>query len=196
MTIKLIVGLGNPGNEYNHTRHNAGLDLLMEIADKYNITLRTDSKYNAEIGSGSINGNPIKLMFPLTFMNRSGQSVGSYAHFFKIQPEEILVLHDELDIPPGAVKFKTGGGHGGHNGLRNIIECLGNNQNFHRLRIGIGKPNSKPEMVNFVLGIPPKSEKELINEAQHEALNCVELIFTESLSKATNRLNAFKVSKK
>lgn len=192
MTIRLIAGLGNPGTEYEHTRHNMGVDLLYAIAEKYHISMRNDSKYNAEIGKGYIEEQEVRLIFPTTFMNRSGDSIGPLANFFKIKPEEILVIHDELDLPPGSVKIKTGGGHGGHNGLKSIIASLGNDQGFHRLRIGIGKPSTREEMINFVLGRPPKSEKDLIAQAQDEALACVGLIFSQNLAKATNRLNGFK----
>ncbi|EPT4872008.1 aminoacyl-tRNA hydrolase, partial [Escherichia coli] len=114
------------------------------------------------------------------------------ASFFRINPDEILVAHDELDLPPGVAKFKLGGGHGGHNGLKDIISKLGNNPNFHRLRIGIGHPGDKNKVVGFVLGKPPVSEQKLIDEAIDEAARCTEMWFTDGLTKATNRLHAFK----
>ncbi|MGN1392926.1 MAG: aminoacyl-tRNA hydrolase [Succinivibrionaceae bacterium] len=196
MTIKLIAGLGNPGTEYEHSRHNIGFDLLSEIANKYKIILRNDSKYNAIIGKGYIKDNEIKVIFPQTYMNKSGESVGPYANFFKYTPDEILVIHDELDLPPGTAKLKLGGGHGGHNGLKSIIASLGNNANFHRLRVGIGKPNTREEMINFVLGNPPVSERMLIEKAMDEALACIDLIFSQNIAKATNRLNSFKAQNK
>lgn len=195
MTIKLIVGLGNPGAEYAHTRHNMGADLLACLADKYRISLRNEGKFAGEIGKGMIEDNEVKLLLPSTYMNESGRSVGAVATFYKIAPEEILVLHDELDLAPGIAKFKTGGGAGGHNGLKSIISCLGNNQNFNRLRIGIGHPVSKPEMVNFVLGTPPKTEREMISQVLDEAVACIGMIYSQNLAKATNRLNGFKVTK-
>jgi peptidyl-tRNA hydrolase, PTH1 family len=195
MTIKLIVGLGNPGNEYAHTRHNMGADLLARIADKYKISLKVEGKFAGELGKGIIENTEVKLLLPSTYMNESGRSVGAVATFYKIAPDEILVLHDELDLAPGIAKFKTGGGAGGHNGLKSIISCLGNNQNFNRLRIGIGHPVTKPEMINFVLGLPPKAEREMLDQVIDEAVDCISLIYTQNLAKATNRLNGFKVTK-
>lgn len=196
MTIKLIAGLGNPGNEYAHSRHNMGLDVLQMIADKYSISLRSDSKYHGEIGRGFIEGQEVRLVFPTTYMNRSGDCIGPLACFFKIKTDEILVIHDELDLPPGVAKYKLGGGHGGHNGLKSIIASLGNNQNFHRLRIGIGKPVTREEMINFVLGRPPKSEADLISQAKDAALASIEVLFTQNIAKATNQMNSFKASTK
>ena len=196
MTIKLIAGLGNPGNEYAHSRHNMGLDVLQMIADKYSISLRSDSQYHGEIGRGFIEGQEVRLVFPTTYMNRSGDCIGPLACFFKIKTDEILVIHDELDLPPGVAKYKLGGGHGGHNGLKSIIASLGNSQNFHRLRIGIGKPVTREEMINFVLGRPPKSEADLISQAKDAALASIEVLFTQNIAKATNQMNSFKASTK
>ena len=196
MTIKLIAGLGNPGNEYAHSRHNMGLDVLQMIADKYSISLRSDSKYHGEIGRGFSEGQEVRLVFPTTYMNRSGDCIGPLACFFKIKTDEILVIHDELDLPPGVAKYKLGGGHGGHNGLKSIIASLGNSQNFHRLRIGIGKPVTREEMINFVLGRPPKSEADLISQAKDAALASIEVLFTQNIAKATNQMNSFKASTK
>jgi len=195
MTVKLIAGLGNPGSEYAHTRHNMGVDVMYMIADRYGISLRTDSKYNGEVGRGMIEGQEVRLVFPTTYMNKSGDSIGPLANFFKIKPEEILVIHDELDLPPGVAKYKLGGGPGGHNGLKSIIACLGNCQNFHRLRIGIGKPVTRAEMINFVLGKPPKAEMELIEQAKQAAVESIGLLFTQNIAKATNMLNGFKAGR-
>jgi PTH1 family peptidyl-tRNA hydrolase len=195
MTIKLIVGLGNPGAQYEHTRHNMGVDLLDIIADKYRITLQNEGKFAGKVGRGMIEGHEVRLAYPQTYMNESGRCVGAIASYYKIAPEEILVLHDELDLLPGVAKFKQGGGAGGHNGLRSIISSLGNNQNFYRLRIGIGHPVSKPQMINFVLGLPAPSERDLIQQAMDEAANCIKIIFTQNIAKATNQMNSFKVTK-
>ncbi len=192
MTIKLIVGLGNPGAEYQNSRHNMGYDLLNMIANKYNIAMREDPKYFGEVGKGFIENNEVRLLFPTTFMNLSGKSVGALANFFKIQPSEILVLHDELDILPGIAKIKLGGGPGGHNGLKSIIAALANNQQFYRLRIGIGKPTNKAEMINFVLGKPAPKEKDFISQAMDAALDAITVMFKQDINKATNQLNAFK----
>lgn len=192
MTIKLIAGLGNPGPEYERSRHNCGRILLGKIASKYGVSLHSDTKFQGEVGTAIINNHKVWLLFPTTFMNLSGQSVSALANFYKISPEEILVLHDELDLPPGSVRLKSGGGTGGHNGLKSIVACLGNNEHFNRLRIGTGKPALKGDIVNFVLGIPPASEKALIDQVLDESLVSIDIIFSQSLERAMNRLNGFR----
>ena len=194
-TIKLIVGLGNPGTEYARSRHNLGCDLLNMVAERHRISLREESKFFGLAGRGSIGGHEVRMLFPTTFMNLSGKSVSALAGFYKIAPEEILVLHDELDLLPGTARLKIGGGTGGHNGLKSIVSCLGNSQNFCRLRIGIGKTAGHGEVINFVLGAPAPAEKKLIDAALNEALECIEIIFNQNLARATNRLNSFKASK-
>ena len=168
-SIQLIVGLGNPGSEYDRTRHNAGADFVSEIARQANTQLVSDSKYFGLSARINYQGQDLRLLIPTTYMNRSGQSVGALANFFKIDPAAILVAHDELDLAPGTARFKQGGGHGGHNGLRDIISALGNNQNFPRLRIGIGHPGSAAQVANFVLKRAPQSEQDLIDDAIHRA---------------------------
>ena len=190
--IQLIVGLANPGPEYAQTRHNAGAWYVAELAARYNGSLREDPKYFGITGRIQINGQDVRLLIPTTFMNLSGKSVAALAKFFQIPPESILVAHDELDLPPGVAKFKLGGGHGGHNGLKDIISKLGNNPNFHRLRVGIGHPGDKNKVVGFVLGKPPASEQKLIDDAVDEAARCTEIWLKDGLTKATNRLHAFK----
>ena len=190
--IRLIVGLGNPGPEYAHTRHNAGAWYVAELAARNNGSLREDPKYYGLTARITLHGQEVRLLIPTTFMNLSGKSVSALAKFFQIPVESILVAHDELDLPPGVAKFKLGGGHGGHNGLKDIISKLGNNPNFHRLRVGIGHPGDKNKVVGFVLGKPPVSEQKLIDEAVDEAARCTEIWLKEGLTKATNRLHAFK----
>ena len=168
-SIKLIVGLGNPGSEYDRTRHNAGADFVTELARQAGTSLVVDSKYFGLSARLNYQGQDLRLLIPTTYMNRSGQSVGAIATFFKIEPESILVAHDELDLAPGTARFKHGGGHGGHNGLRDIISALGNNQNFPRLRIGIGHPGAAPLVANFVLKRAPQAEQELIEDAIYRA---------------------------
>ena len=141
--IRLIVGLGNVGSEYDHTRHNIGYDLLTKLCDKFSVTLSPEAKFSGMTGRGKIAGNEVRFIFPTTYMNESGRAVGALATFFKIKPEEILVLHDDLDLEPGFMKLKFAGGLAGHNGLRSITKCLANSQNYYRLRLGIGKPPSK-----------------------------------------------------
>ena len=192
--IQLIVGLANPGPEYAQTRHNAGTWYVAELAARYNGSLREDPKYFGITGRIQINGQDVRLLIPTTFMNLSGKSVAALAKFFQIPPESILVAHDELDLPPGVAKFKQGGGHGGHNGLKDIISKLSNNNQFHRLRIGIGHPGSKELVVGFVLNKAPKAEQQLIDAAVDEAVRATDIIFTNDMTKAMNRLHSFKAS--
>lgn len=191
--IKLIVGLGNPGDKYEDTRHNAGEWLIARLARRFNITLNAENKFSGYVGKTLINSKEIRFLVPMTFMNLSGKAVGALANFYRIKPEEILVLHDELDLPPGSVKLKLGGGHGGHNGLKDIVAALGNNNNFYRLRIGIGHPGHRDLVAGYVLNKPSPSEREALEKALDEAANCVELLFKDGIVKATNRLNSFKI---
>ena len=191
--IKLIVGLGNPGDKYSDTRHNAGEWLIARLARRFNVTLNAENKFFGNVGKTLINGNEIRFLVPTTFMNLSGKAVGTLANFYRIKPEEILVLHDELDLPPGSVKLKLGGGHGGHNGLKDIVAALGNNNNFYRLRIGIGHPGHRDLVAGYVLNKPSPSEREALEKALDEAVNCMELLFKDGIVKATNRLNSFKI---
>ena len=191
--IKLIVGLGNPGDKYTDTRHNAGEWLIARLARRFNVTLNAENKFFGNVGKTLMNGKEIRFLVPTTFMNLSGKAVGALANFYRIKPEEILVLHDELDLPPGCVKLKLGGGHGGHNGLKDIVAALGNNNNFYRLRIGIGHPGHRDLVADYVLNKPSPSEREALEKALDEAANCVELLFKDGIVKATNRLNSFKI---
>lgn len=191
--IKLIVGLGNPGDKYADTRHNAGEWLIARLARRFNVTLNAENKFFGNVGKTLMNGKEIRFLVPTTFMNLSGKAVGTLANFYRIKPEEILVLHDELDLPPGSVKLKLGGGHGGHNGLKDIVAALGNNNNFYRLRIGIGHPGHRDLVAGYVLNKPSPSEREALENALDEAANCVELLFKDGIVKATNRLNSFKI---
>ena len=191
--IKLIVGLGNPGDKYADTRHNAGEWLIARLARRFNVTLNAENKFSGNVGKTLINSKEIRFLVPMTFMNLSGKAVGALANFYRIKPEEILVLHDELDLPPGSVKLKLGGGHGGHNGLKDIVAALGNNNNFYRLRIGIGHPGHRDLVAGYVLNKPSPSEREALEKALDEATSCVELLFKDGIVKATNRLNSFKI---
>ncbi|CAJ0991637.1 aminoacyl-tRNA hydrolase [Pantoea sp. Nvir] len=192
--IKLIVGLANTGAEYIATRHNAGAWYLDLLVERYNQSLKEKAKffgYTARINpSGK---EDIYLLVPTTFINLSGKAVSAVATFFRITPEEILVAHDDLDLLPGIAKFKQGGGSGGHNGLKDIINKLGNN-NFHRLRIGIGHPGNRNKVTEFVLGKPSASEQKRIKDAIAEAVYCTEVWLKEARLKAINRLHSFKAS--
>ncbi|UEA15995.1 aminoacyl-tRNA hydrolase [Pasteurella canis] len=190
--IKLIVGLGNPGDKYTDTRHNAGEWLIARLARRYNINLVLENKYFGKTARAIIHGHEIRFLVPTTFMNLSGKAVSALANFYRIKPEEILVIHDELDLPPGVVKIKQGGGHGGHNGLRDTIAQLANNKNFYRLRVGIGHPGDKNLVSAYVLSKPSPTDWQLIDKALDEATDCIEVLIKEGITKATNRLNSFK----
>ncbi|TCL02725.1 aminoacyl-tRNA hydrolase [Sodalis ligni] len=192
MSIKLIVGLANPGAEYAATRHNAGAWYVDALARNSRLDLKEESKFYGYTARLLIAGQDIRLLVPTTFMNLSGKAVAAMATFYRILPEEILVAHDELDLPPGNARLKLGGGPGGHNGLKSIISCLGNTQQFHRLRIGIGHPGDKNKVVGFVLGRPPLSEQGLIDKAIDEAVKCTPILIADGAVKAMNRLHTFK----
>lgn len=168
--IKLIVGLGNPGAQYAHTRHNAGEDFIEALARSFNCTLKPQSKYFGRVGEAIIGTNKVWLLVPETFMNRSGNSIGAFAGFYKIPPGNILVCYDELDLAPGIAKLKFGGGHGGHNGIRDTIRCLANSRDFYRLRIGIGHPGDASLVTNYVLGKPPTDDRIAIEQVTNSAL--------------------------
>ncbi|TWX56226.1 aminoacyl-tRNA hydrolase [Colwellia hornerae] len=192
MTIQLVVGLGNPGPEYTKTRHNAGVWFVEELASRYNISLRPEKKYFGLYGKGLIGNEVVHLLVPTTFMNRSGQSVAPLANFFRIPVDNILVAHDELDMEPGVCKIKKGGGHGGHNGLRDIISSMANNKEFYRLRIGIGHPGHRDRVTGHVLGKAPAIDQDKIDQAIDEASRCIDIWQTDDLKKAQNRLHSFK----
>ena len=191
--IKLIVGLGNPGDKYTDTRHNAGEWLIERLARRFNVSLNPESKFFGKTARTLVNGKEVRLLVPTTFMNLSGKSVGALASFYRIKPEEILVIHDELDLPPGTAKLKQGGGHGGHNGLKDIVAQLGNNNNFYRLRIGIGHPGHRDLVAGYVLNKPSPADRDALEKVLDEATDCVEMIFKDGMVKATNRLNSFKI---
>ena len=191
--IKLIVGLGNPGDKYADTRHNAGEWLIDRLARRFNVSLNPESKFFGKTARTLVNGKEVRLLVPTTFMNLSGKAVGALASFYRIKPEEILVIHDELDLPPGTAKLKQGGGHGGHNGLKDIVAQLGNNNNFYRLRLGIGHPGHRDLVAGYVLNKPSPADRDALEKALDEATDCVEMIFKDGVVKATNRLNSFKI---
>lgn len=188
MTIKLIIGLRNPGSAYEYTRHNAGAWLVWALAKRHNIQFKLEKKLQAELAILELNQNLSKLVLPLTFMNLSGQPVRLISQFYRIQPEEILVAHDELDLPAGRIKLKTGGGHGGHNGLKDIIAQLGSVE-FHRLRIGIGHPGHRDLVHQYVLGKPSVQDRQLIHDAIDRSITLIPLMLSGDLSKAMNQLN-------
>lgn len=192
MSIRLIVGLGNPGPEYELTRHNAGFWLIDNLANTLpNCRLQRDSRMNALLAKTSIGGKDVWLLEPQNFMNRSGASVGALARFYKIEADEILVVHDELDIDPGIAKIKKGGSSGGHNGLKDITAALGT-QDYWRLRIGIGHPrnlSSQQPVVDFVLHRPRKEEQILIDDSIGKCCLIVPLLIDGKFEAATMQLH-------
>lgn len=187
--IKLIVGLGNPGREYEATRHNAGFWWVDEFARVNQIPFKAENKFHALAARSVLHGHELYLLKPQTFMNVSGRSVGALVQFYKIEPAQIMVVHDELDLPPGSAKLKLGGGHGGHNGLKDIIAYLGS-RDFWRLRIGIGHPGDRAEVANFVLNAPRKEEQVLIENALQRAQDVAPLIVEGKLEAAMLKLHS------
>ncbi len=171
--LKLIVGLGNPGPQYRDNRHNAGAWFLSRVAADNHGELRAESKFFGEAGRITLAGHDLRLLFPTTFMNRSGQSVAAFCQYFDIAPEQMLVAYDEIDFDVGTTRFKAGGGHGGHNGVRDIISALGGANAFYRLRIGVGHPGNKALVANYVLSDPSKQERDTILGDIDHAIRCL-----------------------
>ena len=192
MSISLIVGLGNPGTEYAQTRHNAGFWYVERLAQRYGISLKSESRFHGWTGRGQIEGHDVRLLLPSTFMNRSGQAVVPMAKFFQVTADQLLIAHDELDLASGVIRLKSGGGHGGHNGLRDIVPHLG--AEFHRLRIGIGHPGHRDKVTGHVLGKAPTAEQALLDQALDEALRLTDLIVAGNISQAMNQINRFSAS--
>ncbi len=189
--IQLIVGLGNPGPQYEHTRHNAGADFVEALVKTAGSEFRLEKKFFGLYSKARFAEADIHCLIPTTFMNRSGQSVAAVARFYKIPVEAILVAHDELDIAPGTARFKQGGGHGGHNGLRDTIEQLGSRE-FARLRLGIGHPGVGRDVVGYVLKKAPKAERQLVKTAIEEALSILPEAIKGNWNKAQTQMNGFK----
>jgi len=186
--IKLIVGLGNPGSEYARTRHNAGFWLVDELARRHGGTFRHEGKHQAELARVVLGGEEIWLAKPMTFMNRSGGPVSSVLGFYKITPDQMLVAHDEIDLPSGTVRLKVAGGAGGHNGLRDIISAQGDG--FWRLRIGVGHPGGKNEVIDFVLTHAGKDEQRTIDETIVAGADAIEVMLREGAQIAMNKLHS------
>ena len=188
--VELIVGLGNPGPNYDRTRHNAGADLVLELAKSLHVELKHESKFFGDTARVTLDGHDVRLLIPSTFMNLSGKSVNGLAKFYQIAPENILVVHDELDLPPGVSRFKKGGGHGGHNGLRDTIKCLGNNKDFARLRIGIGHPGNAKQVADYVLKKASPDDQQLIINSIDDALRALPLAVAGEWEKAMLKLHS------
>jgi len=187
--IRLMVGLGNPGAEYEHTRHNAGFWFIDAVARQLKTALAPDRSYFGLAARVNLPGGTLWLLEPMTFMNMSGKSVAALARFFKIAPEEILVAHDELDLMPGQMKLKLGGSHAGHNGLKDIQAQLGS-PDFWRLRLGIGHPGVKAEVINHVLRKPLATEREAIDQSIAQALDALELLIASDMERAMLKIHA------
>ena len=187
--IRLLVGLGNPGAEYEATRHNAGFWFIDEVARKLKVSLQPERSYFGLAARASTSSGPVWLLEPMTFMNLSGKSVAALARFFKIAPEEILVAHDELDLMPGQVKLKLGGSHAGHNGLKDIHAQLGS-ADYWRLRLGIGHPGVKAEVVNYVLRKPSAEHREAIDKSIEQSLAVLDLLLAGDMERAMMKIHA------
>ena len=198
-TLKLIVGLGNPGEKYARTRHNAGFWFVDELARRHGGSFRAESKHQGEIArirvpmaaaGGGFSGAQsleIWLLKPTTYMNKSGGAIASLSHFYKVTPGEVLVAHDELDLPAGTARFKLGGGHGGHNGLRDTIAAIG--AEFWRLRLGIGHPGHKDLVLDYVLQRASGADERAIESSILEAADALPLLLGQGAEKAMNRLH-------
>ncbi|MGA8864436.1 MAG: aminoacyl-tRNA hydrolase [Gallionella sp.] len=187
--IRLIVGLGNPGREYAATRHNVGFRWVDDLARLQKLSFKSEVKFHGLTARGQLNGHEVMLLKPQTFMNVSGRSVGALVQFHKIAPAEMLVVHDELDLPPGVARLKMGGGHGGHNGLKDIIAHLGS-RDFWRLRIGIGHPGDRNGVADYVLNDPPREESDLIENAMQQAQNVAHLVIEGKTEAAMLKLHS------
>jgi PTH1 family peptidyl-tRNA hydrolase len=185
--LKVIVGLGNPGPEHSMTRHNAGFWFVDALADKFGGRFRSHARYQGDIARIEIAGREITLLKPMTYMNRSGLAVRALIDYVKVPPQQLLVAHDELDLPVGQARFKLGGGHGGHNGLRDTITHVG--PDFWRLRIGIGHPGDKSEVIDYVLRRAPKEEEERILASVGVAVDALQMFVEKGAERAMNWLH-------
>jgi PTH1 family peptidyl-tRNA hydrolase len=167
--LTLVVGLGNPGDKYNQTRHNAGFWYVDQLAGRLGARFSFEKRFQADLATVLVAGRKLRLMKPATYMNHSGRAVVAVAHYFGVAPGDLLVVHDELDLPPGSIRLKRGGGHGGHNGLRDVIAALGERE-FWRLRIGIGHPGQRDDVIDYVLHRASSVERQAIDEALQRGL--------------------------
>jgi PTH1 family peptidyl-tRNA hydrolase len=188
LPLKIIVGLGNPGPEHQLTRHNAGFWFVDRLARTFGGEFRDYRKYSGETARITIQGRELILLKPTTYMNRSGLSIRQLSEFFKVTPGEILVAHDELDLPVGSVRLKFAGGHGGHNGLRDTIAHIG--ESFWRLRLGIGHPGNKADVIDYVLTRAPRNEEDLIIDAANTAIDVMPLLLDQGAERAMTQLHS------
>ncbi len=167
--LELLVGLGNPGDAYRHTRHNAGEDFVRLICKRLEAPLTHQARFHGLVGEIQVADQKLRVLIPTTFMNRSGQAVGALANYFRIEPDQILVAYDELDLPPGTARFKFDGGAGGHNGIKDTIAALGNRRDFYRFRIGIGHPGHASQVTNYVLSRASSEQAQQMKDATENA---------------------------
>jgi PTH1 family peptidyl-tRNA hydrolase len=185
---QLLVGLGNPGPKYTETRHNAGFWFVERLAGLHSARFRRSARLHGETALLRVDGRDCRLFKPATFMNDSGRAVQAALHFYALEPGELCVMHDEIDLPPGAARLKRGGGPGGHNGVRDVIRCLGSGE-FLRLRLGVGHPGRADDVVEYVLKRPPAAERELIDAAMARALEVMPLVLKGDVQKAMKELH-------
>lgn len=186
--IELLVGLGNPGPAYAETRHNAGFWFLDRLAHRHALSFREHTRFYGQVARLTLDGGSYWLLKPMIFMNRSGQGTAALANFYRIPPAHILVVHDELDLPPGTVRLKHGGGSGGNKGLQDIIACLGDS-GFSRLRLGVGHPGQRDQVTPYLLSRPPETEREAIAAAIESALELLPAILSGESAKVMNQLH-------
>ena len=185
--MRLVVGLGNPGAEHEDTRHNAGFWFVDELARRHDLRLKPERRYNAEAGRGEIAGTPLWFLKPMGYMNRSGQSVRAFCDYLQLSADQVLVVHDDLDLPPGVARLKLGGGAGGHNGMKDVIAHLG--EDFWRLRLGIGHPGHRDLVISYVLERPSAIEERLMRESIELSVAEFPRLLTEGAAKMMNRLH-------
>ena len=186
--LALLAGLGNPGPGYKGTRHNAGFWFIDELSQHYSLDFKLESRFQGEVANAQIKGLPIRVLRPVTFMNESGQSVASLMRYFAIEPGSLLVVHDDLDLEPGVARLKEGGGHGGHNGLRDLIRHLDSND-FVRLRLGIGHPGHPDDVTDYVLHAPPANERSANLDAVSRAVVLIEPMINGDHAVVMNELH-------
>lgn len=193
--LTLIAGLGNPESRYERTLHNAGFWFADEVARRFGGTFRYEKRFDAEVCTVAIAGREVRVAKPQSYMNNSGLPLRSLLDFFKLRTGQMLVAHDEIDLPPETVRLKKGGGHGGHNGLRDIVPALGNNRNFHRLRIGIDHPGHASRVTGYVLSQPSRVDRERIDASIEEAIAALPLLLDGDATKAMTRLHSFSAAR-
>jgi PTH1 family peptidyl-tRNA hydrolase len=189
--IRLIVGLGNPGERYRLTRHNVGVECVLALAERFGIALKAEPKFKGRLGRGSILGHDVRLLLPDTFMNLSGEAVAAVTHFYRIEPAEILVAYDEMAFDPGVARLRAGGGDNGHNGIRSVIACLGNDRGFARLRIGVGHPGNKDAVTAYLTQTNmPAAERDVVAASCALGDDVLRHLLDGDFDRAMNRLHA------